>query len=271
MDEDYYQVLGVSRDASQADIQKAYRKLARKLHPDVNPDDKNAKQKFQKIQQAFDVLNDPNKREMYDRYGSSFESMGAGGPGGGAWRAHSSGGGPGFGFEDFNLDLEQILGGRGGGPGGGFEEIFRRFTGGGRQRGGSRRRPTRGADLQTDLKVPFQTAVTGGKVNVQVKRADGTAESIAVTIPPGIDDGKKLRLRGKGNPSPTGGPTGDLMVTVRVQPHPFYERRGKNLEVTVPVTLAEAALGGKVDLPTPKGTISLTVPAGTSSGRRLRL
>ncbi len=267
MDDDYYKTLGVSRNASQSEIQKAYRKLARKYHPDVNPDDKSAKEKFQQIQQAYDVLNDPNKREMYDRYGSSFESVGGGGPGGGgAWRVHPGGGS--FEFEDF--DVNELFGGRRGGPGG-FEEIFRQFTRGAGPQTTRRATPSRGADLSHELEVPFQKAVTGGEAHLKIKRPGGNVETISLKIPPGIEDGKKMRLRGKGEAAPVGGKAGDLFVTIRVQPHPFYSRHGKNLEVKVPVTLAEAALGGKVDIATPKGTITLTVPRGTSSGKRLRL
>jgi len=265
MAQDYYQILGLPRAASQAEIQKAYRKLARKFHPDMNPDDKSAKEKFKKIQEAYDVLNDPQKREMYDRYGSAFES--AGGGAGPRWQ--SSHGGP-EGFQE--IDFSQIFG-QGGAAGGfgGFEEILQQFAGGGGKRG---RRPsprTRGADLEHELHIPFNTSITGGQAQLSVRRAGGKVEAITVKIPAGIEDGEKMRLRGQGEPSPSGGPPGDLMITVRVAAHPYFCRRGKDLELAVPVTLAEAALGAKIDVPTPQGEISLKVPAGTSSGKRLRL
>ncbi|MBC8355342.1 MAG: J domain-containing protein [Planctomycetes bacterium] len=269
MDDDYYKVLSVSREASAADIQKAYRKLARKYHPDVNPDDAAAKRKFQEIQKAYEVLNDSEKREMYDRYGSSFESMGGGGPGGGGWQGHS--GGPGGQAE---VDFSQFFGdGAQGGFEGGFGDIFRQF-GGGRASAPrrARQRPRKGADLKHQLDIPFNTAVTGGEARINVQRPDGKVEEIAVMIPPGIEDGKTIRLRGQGEPSPTGGAAaGDILITVKAAGHPYFRRRGNNLEVDVPVTLAEAGLGGKIDVPTPKGVITLTIPPGTSSGKRLRV
>jgi DnaJ-class molecular chaperone len=262
MAEDYYEVLGIKRTATAAEIQKAYRKLARKYHPDMNPDDKSAKEKFQRIQQAYDVLNDAKKREMYDRYGSAFEQAGAGG--GPGWEAFR--GRPG-GFEGF--DFGQLFGGEGGG--GGLEDIVRQFTGRGGRRGRGQPQRTRGADLEHELEVAFQTSIAGGEARLNVRRPDGRVESLTVKIPPGIEDGKKIRLRGQGQPSPTGGPAGDLLITVRVAKHPCFQRRGHDLEVAVPLTLAEAALGAKIDIPTPKGVIALKVPPGTSSGRRLRL
>lgn len=270
MAEDFYQTLGVGRGASEAEIQKAYRKLARKFHPDMNPGDKSAKDKFKAIQQAYDVLNDPEKRKRYDRYGSAFDSMGGGGP----WQAQAGGG---EGYQQ--VDFSQFFGGGGGGQGGfgGFEEILRQFAGGaaGGTAGGRRRarqpQRTRGADLQHEVHVPFATSITGGEVQLAVHRGDGTAESISFKIPAGIEDGKKIRLRGQGEQPPGGDAPGDLLITVRVIKHPCYRRRGHDLEVAVPVTLSEAALGAKIDLPTPKGTISLKVPKGTSSGKRLRL
>jgi DnaJ-class molecular chaperone len=271
MEDDYYKILGLDRNASDADIQKAYRTLARRHHPDVNPDDKAAKEKFQRIQTAYEVLKDPEKREMYDRYGSAFESMQAGGPGGGPWR--TQGAGPG-GFDEF--DFSQLFGSRfGPQPSGSespFADIFRHFGGGGEagQRR-SARRPARGANLRHDLTIPFNTAVTGGEARLTVKRPSGNVETISVKVPAGIEDGKRIRLRGQGGSPAGGGPPGDILLTIHVEPHPCFRRRGNDLEVDVPVSLAEAALGAKVDVPTPKGVITLTVPPGTSSGKRLRI
>jgi DnaJ-class molecular chaperone len=266
-EEDFYKVLGVRRDATQADIQKAYRELARKHHPDMNPDDKSAKDRFQKIQRAYEVLNNKEKRELYDKFGPDFERVaaaGAGGwqPGGGGWTA---GGGEGASFEDF--DFSQIFGGQPGG--GGFGDFFSQVTGGARPRRGAS--PRRGADVRHEAEIPFHTAINGGEVRLVVQRPTGEVETLTVKVPAGIETGKKIRLRGQGEPGPRSGPPGDLIVVVRVRPHPFFERKGNDLEVRVPVTLAEAALGAKIDIPTPKGTISLTVPPRTSSGRRLRV
>jgi DnaJ-class molecular chaperone len=282
MAEDYYKVLGVSRNASQSDIQKAYRDLARKHHPDRNPDDKDAKKRFQRIQAAFDVLNDPQKRELYDRYGSSFESMGAGGPGGGPRGGAAWGpGGPEGGFQGFeDIDLSQFFGERGGGGGGGapfgdFSEIFTQFRRPGRSRrttaGGTGAGARRGGDVESELTVPFSTAITGGEVQFSLQRPTGQAETISVKIPPGIEEGKKIRLRGQGTPSPKGGQPGDLLITIHIAAHPYFHRRGNNLYVRVPVTLPEAVEGARVDVPTPKGTVALRIPPGTSSGSKLRI
>ncbi|MCA9153885.1 MAG: J domain-containing protein [Planctomycetales bacterium] len=269
MAEDFYKTLGVPRDATPKQIQKAYRELARKYHPDMNPDDKTAKEKFQKIQQAYEVLNDAQKREMYDRYGSSFESAGPGGP---QW--NYSGAAPGF----EEVDFSQLFGQRGErGFEGGFPDFFEQILGGaagagaagqGRQR---RRPPMRGADLQHSIEVPFQTAATGGETRLTVRRPSGKTESISVKIPAGIESGKKIRVRGQGEPSPGGGTPGDILITVQVKPHATITRQGADLTIPVPITVAEAALGAKVDVPTPKGTITLTIPPGTSSGKRLRV
>jgi len=271
MAEDYYKTLGVSRNASQDDIQKAYRELARKYHPDMNPGDKTAKKRFQEVQDAFDVLNDSKKREMYDRYGSSFETMGAGGPRGAGWGPGPGGGAGGFGAED--IDFTQFFGDRFGvEPGVDLGDIFGQFR---RRSGRAQGRPTRGrgrgADVQAEVQIPFTTAITGGEVELEVRRPGGKSPKITVQIPAGIEDGKKIRLRGQGEPSPGEGAVGDLLITVRVAPHACFRRRGNHLHVQVPVTLAEAALGSKIDVPTPKGTVALRIPAGTSGGTKLRV
>lgn len=265
MPQDHYEILGVRRDASQADIQKAYRELARKHHPDLNPDDPGAKKKFQEVQAAFDVLNDSSKRELYDRYGSAFEQMGAGGGGPRGGRARP-GAGP-TGFEDF--DFSQVFGERSGAEGGGgFADLFNQFKRGGtasRQRSS----PARGSDLEAEFTIPFTLAIIGGTRRLTIER-DGRYETIDVKIPAAIEEGRKIRLRGQGQPAPRGTP-GDLIVTVHVEPHPHFQRRGQNLLARVGVTLGEAAGGAKIDVPTPQGTVSLRVPPGATSGTKLRV
>jgi curved DNA-binding protein len=265
MAEDHYQTLGVPRTASAEDIRKAYRELARKYHPDLHPDDNAAKEKFKQVQTAFDVLNDPSKREMYDRYGSSFEGVGAGGPGGG-WAGGGRGpfGGGGFGGGD--IDLESLFGGAGG-----FADMFRGAsgTGGRATRGRKRQAQAAGADVTARIEIPFTLAIAGGKTDVRLDR-DGKSETISVTIPQGLPDGARMRLRGQGMPGSGGGPAGDLLLEVHVASHPVFRRDGDTLEVSLPVTLAEAIEGAKVDVPTPWGTIALRIPPRTSGGRKLR-
>ncbi|MGE3407012.1 MAG: DnaJ C-terminal domain-containing protein [Pirellulales bacterium] len=268
MAEDYYQTLGLARNASADDIQKAYREMARKYHPDVNPD-KNAKQKFQEVQRAFDVLGDAKKRAMYDRHGHAFDEAGPRGP--------QSGGRPGgAGFEDF--DFSQFFGGQqpvggqyGGDPMGGLGDIFSQFRQG-QPRGGRRkaaRPPT--TDLRHELQISFETAVLGGSQEISLQRPSGEVDTIAVKIPAGIEDGKELRVRGQGEEIEPGGPRGNLLLAIRVGDHRWFTRRGLNLYVRVPVTLGEAAGGGTVDVPTPYGTVGLRVPACTSGGAKLRI
>ncbi|MEI6257387.1 MAG: DnaJ C-terminal domain-containing protein [Planctomycetota bacterium] len=264
MAEDHYQTLGVPRTASAEDIRKAYRELARKYHPDLHPDDAAAQEKFKQVQTAFDVLNDQSKREMYDRYGSAFEGVGAGGPGGGSAGPFPGGGGfPGGSGE---IDLESLFGGAGG-----FADMFRGAGGAaGRGTRGRKRTPqVPGEDVTARTTVPFKLAIESGKTDVRLDR-NGKAETISVTIPQGLPDGSRMRLRGQGMPGSGGGPAGDLLLEVRVEPHPVLRRDGDTLELTLPVTLAEAIEGAKVDVPTPWGTISLRIPPGTSSGRKLR-
>lgn len=256
-DPDYYQILGVSRSASADDIKKAYRKRARENHPDMKPDDAAAAERFKQIQEAYSILGDEQKRKQFDQFGTTFPGGGPGGgagPGGGPFRyTWQTGGG------EVPFDINDLLGG----GGGGFEELFGRRSGS--------RGPRKGADLQADVRVPFLTAALGGSVDVRVAQG-GRVETLGVRVPAGISDGSIIRLAGQGEPSPRGGPPGDLLLTVQIEPHPFFRREGNDLLVEVPVTPAEAALGAKVDVPTLQdGKMVVTIPPGTSTGMKLRL
>lgn len=265
-DKDFYKVLGVSKDVSDADLKKTYRKLARKYHPDSNPGDAAAEAKFKEISEAYSVLSDPEERKEYDQ----IRAMGSGArftaPGGGA------GGG---GFDD-------VFGGmfgQGGNQrytfqqGGDFDDVFGGLFGNGRfgsSSGGFRGYggPTRGRDVTAHTTIDFVTATKGETITLQA--SDG--KPIKVKIPAGVADGQKIKLRGKGQPSPDGGEPGDIVLTVTVRKHPVFEREGLNLRVNVPVTFAEAALGATIEVPTLGGDpVKLRVAPGTPSGRVLRV
>jgi curved DNA-binding protein len=249
MPRDFYEVLGVPRNASEADIKKAYRKLARQHHPDRNPGNKQAEARFKEVQEAYDVLNDKAKREQYDRFGFTGPGFGQQGP----FRAEGGGAG-GFEFQGVNPeDLESILGAFGGG--GGFAEMF------GRRGRGKARAARPPESVEAEVAIPFLTAALGGTVSLNV---DG--RSIDLRVPAGVEEGKKLRLAGQG---PGGG---DLLARVKIEPHPYFRREGRNVILEVPISVTEAILGAKVDVPTLDGThLTVTVPAGASSGARLRL
>jgi DnaJ-class molecular chaperone len=254
--DDYYQTLGVSKTASREEIQKAYRQLARKCHPDLNQNDpKGAKEKFQKVQEAYDVLNNPEKRKVYDQFGVSPDQMGSGG-GQGPFQWSFGGGSPGrkanFQFDNLDDIMQMFGGGFGSVPPNDF------FNAG--------HRPSRGRDIEQMLTIPFTLSITGGKTDVRVG-----GQSVSVTIPAGIVDGKKIRLPGLGETPPSGGGSGNLLLTIHVEEHPCFSRRGNNLYVDVPISLKEAVFGTKIDIPTPKGNVTLTVPAGASSGMKLRI
>jgi len=255
MPRDYYEVLGVKREASEDEIKKAYRKLARQYHPDRNPGDKQAEARFKEIQDAYDVLSDKTKRGQYDRFGFAGADGGFH-PGGGGQTFHWGGGGPGFEQIDpaqAEAIFSQIfgdLGGMGGMPGMG-----------GRRGRGPRQRQEAPPPAVSELAIPFQTAALGGTVSLRV---DG--REIDVKIPPGVEEGQTIRLGGQG-------PGGvDLHLRLKIQPHPFFRREGNNLILEVPLSLPEAVVGTKVDVPTLDGTrLTVKVPPGTSSGARLRL
>lgn len=267
---DLYRTLGVSRDASEDAIKKAYRKIARENHPDVNPGDEKAEERFKTASQAYEILSDSTKRKNYDDFGEAAmnpnfdaeqaRTYGGGFGGGGGGNPFGGGGFPG-----------------GGGGAGGMGDIFGDLFGGGGggfQRGG-RGFARQGRDLETTLRLTFEEAADGGERQIAVNRpqADGTArrESVLIRVPPGVGDGGKIRLPGKGGEGMGGGPAGDLFAHIRVGKHPFFTRDGRNLHVDLPISVKEAVLGAKVDVPTLKGQVTLTIPPETDSGTKLRL
>jgi DnaJ-class molecular chaperone len=271
---DYYEILGVARDATPEAIKKAYRGLARKYHPDVNPGDKTAEAKFKEVQQAYDILSEPEKRAQYDRFGSAaFERMAAAGPREGASNFTFRFGEPGY----ENIDFSQFFGNMGGGAGAAVDEEGIAGGGGifedllGRMRGGRSARPRAGRGMEAHITIPFLTAVRGGETTIEVQRGEGQTETLVVKIPPGVETGSKLRLKGRGEPGPKGAPAGDLTIRITVQRHPYFRRDGRDLLVDVPITVGEGILGAKIDVPAPDGLKSLTIPAGSSSGQKLRL
>ncbi|HEX3677841.1 MAG TPA: DnaJ C-terminal domain-containing protein [Sphingomicrobium sp.] len=263
---DLYQRLGLKRDASEAEIKKAYRSLAKQLHPDRNTDNPDAAKRFGEVTAAYDLLSDKDKRAQYDR-GEIDEEGNPKMPFGSGFGGYSAGAGanPG-GFENFNFggadaaDLSDLFEGlfgataggrRGGGPFSGF-----------RQRSAP---PQKGADIAYRLKVPFDDAVALKAQRITL--ADG--KTIDLSLPPGLEDGTKIRLAGKGHEGPGG--RGDAIVTIAIAPHRFFRREGNNIRLNLPVTLREAVLGAKVKVPTAEGAVMLTIPKGTSSGKVLRL
>lgn len=255
---DYYHILGVRRNASAKEIKQAYRRLARRYHPDVNPGDVSAEQKFKEISEAYAVLGNPEQRQKYDRFGPQEFSGGFESP-----YTGSSGFG---GFHTGNL--KDVFGAKGNFVEG-FSTIFEDLFG----RGQPRTPPPskRGQDLEHRVDIPFEAAIHGTTTEVQVMRRDGGKEWLRVKIPPGVDTNSKVRLAGKGEAGASGGPAGDLYIVTRVQPHAYFVRQGNDIICEVPVTLAEAMLGARVDIPTIDGKTTMTLPAGTQNGRKFRL
>ncbi len=247
---DFYEILGVGRGATTDEIKKAYRALARKYHPDLHPGDKGMEKKFKEINEAYSVLGDPAKKEDYDLTG---RIPGAAG-GGGGWPPGGGGGMGGF--------------GGGGVGGGGFEDIFGEIFG----MGGPRRRgPRRGEDLEYRLNLDFLQAVRGAEIKVTVRRQSGASEKITIKIPAGIGDGARVRVAGKGNEGYDGGPYGDLFIITTVSDHPYFKRKGNDIYINVPVTIGEALLGAKIEVPTITGPAKIKISPGTQGGRKLRL
>ncbi len=266
---DPYSVLGVSKGASADEIKKAFRKLAKKHHPDQNKNDPKAQEKFAEVNAAYEIVGDEKKRGQFDRgeidaegKPRGFEGYGAGGPGGfrrsgpggESYEFHFGQGGPGGPFA-------------GGGGGGGFSagDIFSELFG---ARGRARaQQPTKGEDLAASVLVSLEDIAGAGKVHVVMPNG----KTLEVKIPPGVEDGQQIRLRGQGQPNPYGGEPGDAIVTLKIAPHKLFKVEGRDLRAELPVTLYEAALGGKVDAPTLEGRVELSVPPNSSSGRVLRL
>jgi molecular chaperone DnaJ len=341
--QDYYGTLGLERKASADEIRKAYRRLARKYHPDLNPGDKSAEDKFKKVQEAYDVLSDTTKKQMFDQYGfySDGGFAGAGGTGG----ARGAGAPPNMNFGGF--DFSEIFSGAAGGAGasdfrtgaggahggGGFQDIFGKMFGNQQQRRQHQQDAQKGADLEYALAIDFWQAIKGTQVRINVQRHDACAtcggsgnaggqtvvcsecngsgnvnqmagamrfsltcprcngagrlknvcpacqgdgrvtrtEGVDVRIPAGAQDGSRLRVAGKGNAGSHGAPAGDLYITVRSQPHPFFRRNGDDVEITVPVRIDEAYLGAKIEVPTIDGRAILKIPHGTKNMQKFRL
>jgi curved DNA-binding protein len=260
---DYYQALGVPRSATAEQIRKAYKKIARENHPDVKPGDKAAAETFKQAAEAYEVLGDADKRKQYDQYGEAFKHMKDGGPQGGP-NPFTGGGFRGQGPIDLGdlfggeVDLGDIFGGAFGG-------------GGGAKTGRARTRSRRGSDIQSEITVRFQLAATGGAYDISLQR-DGKVDNLSIKVPAGVQAGQVIRLGGQGEPGTGGGSAGDLLITIHVAPHPYFKREGSDLLVEVPVSITEATLGAKVDVPTlDEGLVSLTIPPGASSGAKLRL
>lgn len=261
---DYYKTLGVSRTASAEEIRKAYKKLARKYHPDVRPDDKDAETKFKEVQEAFDVLGDEQKRGQYDKFGNAFR--GGAGPQAQPFNWGNAGGGPGGPGGSGPIDLGDLFGGQVD-----LGDLFGGAFGGGGGAGRGGRRARKGEDIAVEADIPFHIAVSGGEYDLHLQR-DGKHERLTIKVPAGVDTGSTIRLSGEGQPGQGNGAKGDLLVSLRVAPHPYFRREGNNLLLDVPLTVTEAALGAKVEVPTlSEGTVTLTIPSGTSSGAKLRL
>jgi DnaJ-class molecular chaperone len=272
--QDYYDILGVAKTASADDIKSAYRKLARKYHPDATKNDPKLTEKFKQAQEAYDVLSDPAKRKNYDQFGHAgvgaqpgagadpFEQFrraqqARGGNGRRSWN-----GGPGVSVEEFDF-------GDGGDAASIFDTLFGAGRGGAKAgRGRGRAAPPRGQDIEYPITLTFEQAARGTNLPLQINR-EGKLETIDVKVPPGVRDGSRVRIRGRGEQ--TGGEPGDLYIITTVQPHPYFRREGLDIYLDVPVSLYEALLGTKVAVPTLDGELTLTIPPGTGGGAKLRL
>jgi curved DNA-binding protein len=256
-EQDLYATLGVARDATEDQIRKAYRKLARQYHPDVNPNDKKAEERFKEISFAHDILSDKEKRARYDEFGIQGVQAGFDPDQARAWQRWSEGARRSPMHDAFEEEID-------------LEDLLSRFGGLGGAQGSARqwrRMPRRGRDLHAEVEVDFTDAVLGREVRLEVPGRPG----LRVRIPPGADDGTRVRLAGQGETGGEGAPTGDLFLTLRVRPHPFFRREGDDLSLDLPVTIPELVRGASVEVPTPEGTASMRVPSHSKAGQRLRL
>ncbi len=245
---DYYKILGVSRNATQEEIKRAYRKLAAKYHPDKNKGNKEAEERFKEINEAYQVLSDPEKRKLYDRLGANWERYQKAGAQVNWEDLFQQSGGYTFTFEDL-------------GDFSGFSDFFKFFFG-----GGFRQRQRKGQDYETVLPITLEEAYHGTTRVIEVH-----GQKLRLKIKPGVPDGKVLRLKGKGGPGFQGGPPGDLYVKIKVLPHPTFQRKGDDLYTKVKVDLYTAVLGGKIQVPTLGGTLNVVIPAGTQPNQKLRI
>lgn len=326
---DYYKILGIKRDAKPDEIKKAYRRLARKYHPDVNPGDKSAEDRFKEMSEAFDVLSDPKKRTVYDRFGEYSDNLANAAANAGAGSAYTRG----TPFDFSGFDWGSTTTSTGGGSTGSIRDIFADLFGGKTEREPPRPQPQRGVDIEMPLSLSFEEAITGLTTNLTVNRSDqcsrchgagdtggapaicptckGTGqveraggrlrfsqecpdcggsgkrrppcllckgkgtlpktETVKVRIPAGVDTGSRVRIPGKGQGGRMGAPPGDLFIITNVGRHPHFTRKGDNVYVTVPITVPEAALGAKIEVPTVTGKAQLRIPPGTQSGQKFRL
>jgi curved DNA-binding protein len=279
---DYYKVLGVPKSATEKEIKQAYRKLARKYHPDVNPGDRGAESRFKDIGEAYDVLSDPEKRARYDQLGANwqqyerFARARAGAPGGVRFEYEGPGAERFAGFSDFfkiffggGLDWDDLFGG---GAGKGFGAPFEEVSEFGGARGFSRPPTAKGRDLTAPIEIALEESYRGITKQISIQPDSGAPpERIEVRIPPGVRDGSRVRVAGKGAPGRRGGARGDLYLEVKLRSHPLYRREGDDLHCEVPVTLTEAALGAEIEVPTFSGKTRIKIPAGSQSGSMLRL
>jgi curved DNA-binding protein len=281
---DYYQTLGVAKTASDKELKQAYRKLARKHHPDVNPGDKSAEARFKEINEAYEVLGDPEKRKKYDELGANWrmyeqaQQQGQGFPGGspfggpgGAWNINM--GGPGGGYRTMTEEeMHDLFGNED--P---FSDFFKTFFGGGgatreggRARQGRTPRTQKGRDIEHEVELTLEEAYHGATRRISIKQG-GHARSVDVRIPVGVKDGSRVRAAGEGESGANGGASGDLYLRVRIKPHPVFERKGTDLHAKVAVPVTTAVLGGEAQVPTITGSVRLKIPETTQSGQVFRL